>query len=184
MILGSKARVSCLIHTCRKCTCYMLPEIHLWCDTCWTLGSQHGSWAILFYIPVSRDLSSLHCVRPGRHSTNWAMPARLNFILSNKCLYFPTLTQVLFIPPANEVCDGYVFTPVCHSVHRRRGCLPQCMLRYTHPGQTTPGSSACWEIRSTSGRYASYWNAYLFNNRYLFSIKTKLLKLPFMEGLS
>ena len=23
--------------------------------------------------------------------------------------------------------------------------------------------SACWEIRSTSGRYASYWNAILFN---------------------
>ena len=33
---------------------------------------------------------------------------------------------------------------------------------------TLPGSrhpllhSACWEIRPTSGRYASYWNAYLF----------------------
>ena len=26
--------------------CYMLPEIHLWCDTCWPLGGQHGSWAI------------------------------------------------------------------------------------------------------------------------------------------
>ena len=26
----------------------------------------------------------------------------------------------------------------------------------------TSGSSACWEIRATSGRYASYWNAYLF----------------------
>ena len=25
-------------------------------------------------------------------------------------------------------------------------------------------SSACWEIRSTSGRYASYWNAYLFSS--------------------
>ena len=29
-----------------------------------------------------------------------------------------------------------------------------------HP--TPPRSSACWEIRSTSGRYASYWNAILF----------------------
>ena len=27
----------------------------------------------------------------------------------------------------------------------------------------TPRSSACWEKRSTSGRYASYWNAILFN---------------------
>ena len=23
-----------------------------------------------------------------------------------------------FLPPANEVCEGYVFTRVCHSVHR------------------------------------------------------------------
>ena len=30
--------------------------------------------------------------------------------------------------------------------------------RQVHP----PGSSACWEIRATSGRYASYWNAFLF----------------------
>ena len=34
------------------------------------------------------------------------------------------------------------------------------------PGADPPGSrphlrSACWEIRSTSGRYASYWNAIL-----------------------
>ena len=25
----------------------------------------------------------------------------------------------LLLPPANEVCEGYVFTPVCHSVHGR-----------------------------------------------------------------
>ena len=36
------------------------------------------------------------------------------------------------------------------------------------PGPGTPGSrhppgaGACWEIRSTGGRYASYWNAILF----------------------
>ena len=27
--------------------------------------------------------------------------------------------------------------------------------------QTTPLRSACWEIRATSGGYASYWNTYL-----------------------
>ena len=26
----------------------------LWCDTCWPLGDQHSSWAILFQVPVSR----------------------------------------------------------------------------------------------------------------------------------
>ena len=30
------------------------------------------------------------------------------------------------------------------------------------PGADTPLRSACWEIRATSGQYASYWNAYLF----------------------
>ena len=29
-------------------------------------------------------------------------------------------------------------------------------------GPDTPQSRACWEIRSTNGRYASYWNAFLF----------------------
>ena len=27
-------------------------------------------------------------------------------------------TTVRYLPPANEVSEGYVFTPVCHSVHR------------------------------------------------------------------
>ena len=32
----------------------------------------------------------------------------------------------------------------------------------TGPGTPLP-SSACWEIRATSGRYASYWNAFLLD---------------------
>ena len=32
------------------------------------------------------------------------------------------------------------------------------------PARQTPLRSACWEIRSTSGRYASYWNAILVHN--------------------
>ena len=36
------------------------------------------------------------------------------------------------------------------------------------PREQTPPRSACWEIRATSGRYASYWNAYLFCNCTLF----------------
>ena len=33
-------------------------------------------------------------------------------------------------------CEGYVFTPGCHSVHR--GGLPQCMLGYHAPPEQTP----------------------------------------------
>ena len=29
----------------------------------------------------------------------------------------------LYLPPANEVCEGYVFTPVCQSFCSQRGCM-------------------------------------------------------------
>ena len=31
------------------------------------------------------------------------------------------MKQSGFLPPANEACEGYVFTRICHSVHRGRG---------------------------------------------------------------
>ena len=37
-----------------------------------------------------------------------------------------------------------------------------CPGRYTPRQVAPPWSSACWEIRATSRRYASYWNAFLF----------------------
>ena len=44
-------------------------------------------------------------------------------------------------------------------VHPQADTLP----RQVHPwAGSPPWSSACWEIRATSGRYASYWNAFLF----------------------
>ena len=97
------------------------------------------------------------------------------------------MSSSLFLLPANEVCKGYVFTPVCQSFCSQGGCLLQYMLGYIPPsweqtpppeqtplgadtprirhplGADTPQSSACREIWATSGRYASYWNAYLFS---------------------
>ena len=92
-----------------------------------------------------------------------------------------------FSPPANEVWDQVMFLhlSVIHSVHSGR--LPHCMLGYTLPRQTTPQAdttlgrhpqadthlgrhppgqtppSDAMDTVSTSGRCASYWNAYLFN---------------------
>ena len=79
-------------------------------------------------------------------------------------------------PPPNhksEVCEVYGFTRVCLSTSRGvPGQVPPWtgthpLGRYT-PGRYPPwagtpprGSSACWEIRATSARYASYWNAFL-----------------------
>ena len=51
--LGFKTRVdfiACMLVACAQ----WIPQIYLWCDTCWPLGSQHGIWAISIYILVSR----------------------------------------------------------------------------------------------------------------------------------
>ena len=86
--------------------------------------------------------------------------------------------------------QGYIFTPVCHSVHRGGSSSVHAGIPHTPPEQATPwdqapprnqappGSRACWEIQSTSGRYASYWNAILFVQcNYRFSRR----KLTFTE---
>ena len=64
--------------------------------------------------------------------------------------------------------QGNIFRSVCQEFCPRGGvCLSACWDT-THPSpqhppwyQAPPPSRACWEIRSTSGRYASYWNAIL-----------------------
>ena len=77
--------------------------------------------------------------------------------------YYVSQGKCQFLPPANEFCEGYVFTPVCQSF------CPLFTVKSPPWEQTSPGSrhllhSACWEIRATSGRYASYWNAYLLSH--------------------
>ena len=82
---------------------------------------------------------------------------------------------LIYLPPANEVCEGYVFTPVSHSVHSGEylGRYPPPPARYTPlagtppgrytaPGQVHPPATVHAGIRSTSGRYASHWNAFLY----------------------
>ena len=158
------------------------------------------------------------------------------FILCYLSSFSPLRTDGLFLiisllwhfkPLWLSLFTGNIFTPVCHSVHRGGGVLPQCMLGYPpgsdtttppwtrqtppirhhpprtrqttppgpgrHPPDQTPPRSdtppgpgrhpprsdttpwirhpprpgrpppreADSSIRSTSGRYASYWNAFL-----------------------
>ena len=78
-----------------------------------------------------------------------------------------------YLPSATKL-KGNVFTPVCHSVHGGGGCLPRQTpegvsawglsasvhagihpMGRDHPGRHPPGSHC-------HGRYASYWNAFLF----------------------
>ena len=103
------------------------------------------------------------------------------------------MMTLALLPPATKLRQGNVFTSVCQEFCPRGGVChtprqtppwadtpcpvlagihpspTQCMLGYTHP---LP--SACWDtppppcavhagIRSTSERYASYWNVFLLN---------------------
>ena len=47
-----------------------IPQIHLWCDTCWPLGSQHGGWAVFgswgwdqmcHYLTTCSKTVAVHC---------------------------------------------------------------------------------------------------------------------------
>ena len=73
-----------------------------------------------------------------------------------------------FLPPANEVWEGYVFTHVCLStgggVVRSSGvCVHGRGMRGRRDVAHMPPPGRYQEIWSMSGRYASYWNAFLFS---------------------
>ena len=61
-----------------------------------------------------------------------------------------------FLPPANEVCEGYVFTGICLSI---RGSLSGGQ------GSLSRGTGVRETPRTVkSRRYTSYWNAFLSND--------------------
>ena len=104
-----------------------------------------------------------------------------------KMSYILLTVQALFLPPANEVCDGYVFTDVClftgwggrswslsvgvtvRGGSPSRGVSVQGALcleglyagRGVCPGETETSCTV------TSGRYASYWNVFVFSHNIL-----------------
>ena len=88
-----------------------------------------------------------------------------------------------FYRPQRSCGQGYVFTRVCHSVNRGV-CLSACWD--TTPWKQTPfqeGGTPPGYDQWMSGRYASYWNAFLFYFqmyvwRHLNHGKTKQTLLP------
>ena len=90
----------------------------------------------------------------------------------------PFMTYLL--PPATKLGQGYLFTCVCDSVKGGlcpTACWDTLPWEQTPPVQLPPCSgppwdqappphrSVCWELRATSGCYASYWNAILFQDK-------------------
>ena len=100
----------------------------------------------------------------------------------------------IFTARKRSLGQGNIFSSVCQEFCSRGVCLSACWdtittplpletgtpLEHIHLEEATPPNppppadtpsplrSACWEIRSTSGRYASYWNAILLRLRFLF----------------
>ena len=114
------------------------------------------------------SFTNLQLVIPGR---TWILLYVGRTVYKRLWLYIkvpPEYRQYLshLLPPANEVCKGYVITG-CLSIHRGV-CLPHCMLGYIPPcrhppGQTHPPPAQCMlGIRSTSVRYASHCNVFVF----------------------
>ena len=76
------------------------------------------------------------------------------------------LVELYFLPSKTKLWKGYVFTSMCPEFCPRgvytsahTPTLGRHPPRQTHPpGQTPSPSDGHW-----SGRYASYWNAFLFN---------------------
>ena len=66
--------------------------------------------------------------------------------------------------------QGNIFRSVCQEFCPQWGevCLSACWDTTPGTWQAPPQSRACWEIRSTSGRYASYWNAFLYQEYFCF----------------
>ena len=70
-----------------------------------------------------------------------------------------------YTPPGTRYTPGARYTPgpgtPQDQVHPPGQVHPRDQVHPLGPG-TPPRRRACWEIRSMSGRYASYWNAILF----------------------
>ena len=74
--------------------CYTVPEIHLWRDTCLSLGSHYGS--LSWSLPHTFNQASVGLKWETYRATvecptNWAMPARLD-------RKRPNLTHIVLVP--------------------------------------------------------------------------------------
>ena len=79
-VLSYKTRVDPLL-ACSLAFVQRIPQIHLWCYTCWPLDGQHGSGAFLTHVLVHVQTSI------GWALTVWAIPARLSPLRIVSCAW-------------------------------------------------------------------------------------------------
>ena len=107
----------------------------------------------------------------------WVYYTAYSYCRFGKKKSFVQITRQL-LPPANEVCKGYISTGVCLSTgggvcpiacwdtppgRHTPGQTPPCLV---HAGIHTPGPvhAGIW---STNRCYASHWNAFLSSKFYI-----------------
>ena len=87
-----------------------------------------------------------------------------NVLATLLSIFFPCLPTPLYLPPANEVWGKVMVLHPSVILFIGRG-VSTPLHAGVHPQADTPSWAdtlfGYYEIRSTSGRYASYWNAYL-----------------------
>ena len=106
---------------------------------------------------VNKQFRTLHVQRVSNFFTGTTLLTKVVFQHSSRIAFVLSVRKVSVFK-----ING---TQNIHSPHflyfaRKTICDPPG--RYTPQAGTPPGSGACWEIRATSGRYVSYWNAFLF----------------------
>ena len=125
-------------------------------------------------------------VFPVKQCSNVSFPQKLCYLLGNVSpllIFLYIFMHDMNYRPQRSCGQGDIFRPVCHSVHRGGllpggspvGRTPPPAGRTPPPAGRTPlpGSrhppprDADCSIRSTNGRHASYWNAFLFLVIYL-----------------
>ena len=70
--------------------------------------------------------------------------------------------------PQGRFGSASVHAGIPHPLSPTRQAPPSRNQAGSPLDQAPPRSRACWEIRSTSGRYASYWNYYHFSEQGFF----------------
>ena len=150
-----------------------------------SVGSQGDTWSNFFHYPVAdpgfprggelpgagagRQHTNLpnfpkNCMKLKEFGPHGGMrplhPLRSTTVTARK----RSLQRLCFAPVCQSFCSQGA--EVSTSVHSG---IANPHPRSRHPPEQTPHKeqtplhSACWEIPPTSGRYASYWNAYLFS---------------------
>ena len=150
MIVPSLIFISLHIFTARKRS---LGQGNIFAPVCHSVH-RRGAWAgtpLGRYTPPGR-------YTPWEGTPPWQVhpPRQVHHPLAGTC------PQAGTPPTPDRYTPGQVYPLTGTSPSGRYTPQQVHPLAGTPPWQVHPSSSACWEIRATSGRYASYWNAFLY----------------------